>query len=125
MLVNIDRIQRRYGYNDEYILDMPFARFKELGRLTFELEAEEIKLQYKQHSLVAWKVSEQVKSLFANEETNFLTLQEFWDIHGYGDGSSIKPVAEEDKDVETAQEAIDRVQGIFGNLKPLEETHNE
>lgn len=123
MLVNIDRIQRRYGYNDEYILEIPFARFKEISKLAAELEAEEIKMQFKQHSLVAWKVSEQIKSLFANEETEFITLQEFWDIHGYGDGSTIKPVAEQDKDVETAEEAINRVQSMFGDLK--KPTHNE
>lgn len=112
-MVAIDRISRRYGYSDEHVMSIPYARFKELSQLTAELEQEEVKMQFKQHSLVAWKVTEKIKEIFANKDTKFITLPEFWEQHGFGDGSTKKDEVE----VNTVEEAIDYIDQLFANSK--------
>lgn len=99
----------------------------EISKLTAELEDKEIKLQYRQHSFVAWRITEQIKGLLPNENTEFQKLGEFWDDYGFSDEpvSAAKSDKNELREVSTAKEAIDHVKNMFSNLKPKEQIHNE
>ena len=39
--MTLDRLQRRYGWTDEQILRLPYARFRQLARVAAEQEAKE------------------------------------------------------------------------------------
>ena len=96
------------------MIELPYARFKELAQLSAELEFEEMKTAYRQHALTAWKVTEQIKAIVGNDQTEFKTLPQFWDDHGFGDGSTIVEPGEFEKDVESAAEAEALLQNLFG-----------
>lgn len=115
-MVAIDRISRRYGYTDEHVLSIPYARFKELSQLTAELEQEEVKMQFKQHSLVAWKVTETIKGLVAGKDAKMITLLEFWQQHGFAEDKN----KEKEVEVKTAKEALDYIDNLFASSKGTE-----
>jgi len=75
-------------------------------------------MQFKQHSLVAWKVTETIKGLVAGKDAKMISLLEFWDQHGFGDGSTKKDEIE----VNTAKEALDYIDNLFASSKGTEFT---
>ena len=122
MLAAIDRVQRRYGYSDEHVLDIPYARLFQLMSLTFKWEHEAQKQRYREHAIVPWRIESLVQSMFSDgkKELQLPSLKEYWDDIGIGDGSTIK---EREGDMaSTAAEALEHVYALFGVEKPEADT---
>ncbi|MED4914297.1 hypothetical protein [Parageobacillus thermoglucosidasius] len=108
----IDRIQRRYGWTDEYVTRvLPYARLRQLMEDTARWEQEEIRERYRQQAFISWQSYNLLSSMF-NKDAEPLTFGEYLNLLGLGE----KTTAHLEEDV-TKEQAIEKAKSILMLLK--------
>ncbi|MED0665705.1 hypothetical protein P4T04_05155 [Bacillus badius] len=102
-------MQRRYSWTDEYILQLPYMRLKQLMIDSAQWEADENRESFRQHAFVAWHHSNSINGLFGGGKTEPPTFIEFLDAMGLGEGTTEEP------DFETAAEVVEYIDSLFGH----------
>ncbi len=109
----IDRIQRRYGWTDEYVTKvLPYARLRQLMEDTARWEQEEIRERYRQQAFISWQSYNLLSSMF-NKDAEPLTFGEYLNLLGLGD----KAADHSEEENVTKEQAIEKAKSILMLLK--------
>ncbi|MBK3495297.1 hypothetical protein JFL43_10625 [Viridibacillus sp. YIM B01967] len=109
----IDRVQKRYKWTDEYIVEMPYSRLLQLMVDTALWETEKSREEYRKQAFLTWRI----EGMFATE--TIPTFEEYCNEFGFGDVQ-----VENETEITSSQEALDYIDELF-NCAPLKDREED
>ncbi len=102
-------VQHRYGYTDEYVLSLPYARFMDMVETISKIKAEELREEYRQAAFASYL------SGAGKTDDESLTFAQYLKRIGLAkeDTEDASPPAEE----VTKEEALAKAQNILATYR--------
>lgn len=102
-------IQQRYGFTDDYILSLPYARFMDMVETISKIKGEEIREKYRQAAFAAY-----LSGAGNSEEGGDTSFNGFLDKIGLNADSNVEDVTPQKV---TKAEALAKAQQILTTFK--------
>ena len=102
----IDEIEARYGWSDEYVYSLPYARFLEILELIFDKKKDEENKNYVQSAFIGWQY-------IMTQTTQNLPFQKYLEKLGLLRKTKEQKMLEKKKAKKESEEIIKKIKEAF------------